>query len=112
MKQKFASLALFFLLAILVLPTVSGAATGDPLPGAVSSPIALLQKIEAVTNWVFAFFMVVSVVFILMAAFEFVTGGPEGAKEARQKLIWAIVGIVIAVLARSIPDVIKIIVTQ
>lgn len=110
MKQKFASFILLSLLSVVVLPAVASAAIGDPLPGEVGSPIALLQKIDNIINWVFALMMVLAVVFILMAAFAFVTGGPKGAEEAREKLIWAIVGIVIAVLARSIPAVLKMII--
>lgn len=69
----------------------------------------VLVIIKNITNWVFAFMMVLSVLFILVAAFEFITNGGEPAKinEARWKLIWAAVGIVIAVLANSFPSVIQ-----
>ncbi len=69
----------------------------------------VLIIIKNITNWVFAVMMVVSVVFILMAAYEFVANGGEPAKidEARKRLMWAAVGIAIAVLANSFPAVIQ-----
>ena len=69
----------------------------------------VLLIIKNISNWVFAFMMALSVIFILMAAFEFIANGGEPAKvnEARQRLIWAAVGIVIALLANSFPTVIQ-----
>jgi len=63
----------------------------------------LFDKFNTVANWFFTILIVFSVFMILVAAFQFVTGGPEGVTEARQKLIWAAVGIVLALLAKGIP---------
>ncbi|MBI2641968.1 MAG: hypothetical protein HYW96_00105, partial [Candidatus Wildermuthbacteria bacterium] len=43
------------------------------------------------------------------AAFQFVTGGgkPEEVSAARQKLIYAVIGIAIALLARALPLVLR-----
>jgi len=78
----------------------------DTLDATTVTSAALLAKIAAVANWVFVILLVLSVFMILIAAFQFVTGGPEGVGEARQKLIWAVVGIVLAFLARAIPAVV------
>ena len=111
MKQKFVFVVLFSLLAVLILPLAVGAAEPtNPLPPPVGSGEVLIQRIDTVINWVFAFMMVLAVLFILIAAFQFVTGGAKGAEEGREKLIWAIVGIIIALLAKSFPAVLKIIV--
>ena len=66
---------------------------------------ALFGKIA---DWIFTILVVLSVFMILFAAFQFVTGGdnPETLSAARQKIIWAAVGIVIALLARAIPNLI------
>ncbi|MBI2123769.1 MAG: hypothetical protein HYU04_00820 [Candidatus Wildermuthbacteria bacterium] len=76
------------------------------------SGLALLDLVDVATNWVFAIFVVLSIIFVLLAAFQFVTAGGEAAKvgEARQKLIWAAVGIIVALLAKGIVPVIKAIV--
>jgi hypothetical protein len=69
----------------------------------------LLNIINIATNWVFAIFVVVSIIFVLLAAFQFVTGGGDTKKieEARQKLIWATVGIVVALLAKGLVPVMR-----
>ena len=77
-----------------------------------STGAGLLILIDTITNWFFAIFTVLALIFVLLAAFQFVTGGGDEAKmsEARQKLIWAAVGIIIALLAKGLVPVIKAIV--
>jgi hypothetical protein len=73
---------------------------------------ALLALVDVATNWVFAIFIVLAIIFVLLAAFQFVTGGGDAKKieEARSKLIWAAVGVIVALLAKGIVPVIKAIV--
>jgi len=54
-----------------------------------------------------------SIIYIVLAAFQFVTGGgdPEQVKGARQKLIYAAMGIAIALIAAGFPAVLRTIVT-
>ena len=61
--------------------------------------------IGKIVDWMFTILVIASVFVILMAAFQFVTGGdnPENLSKARQKLIWAVVGIGLALLAKGIP---------
>ncbi|MBI2641969.1 MAG: hypothetical protein HYW96_00110 [Candidatus Wildermuthbacteria bacterium] len=85
---------------------------GKGLPSDTAVPgtgLALLQRIDLITNWVFAVFIAISVIFIVLAAFQFVTGGgkPEEVSAARQKLIYAVIGIAIALLARALPLVLR-----
>jgi len=63
----------------------------------------IFEKIGIITDWIFTALVITAVFIILIAAFQFVTGGPEGIIAARQKLIWAVVGIVLALLAKGIP---------
>jgi hypothetical protein len=67
------------------------------------------KLVNTVINWVFFAFVAVSIVFIIMAGMQFITGGgnPDTVSEARMKLIWAAVGIGIALLARGFVPVIK-----
>lgn len=73
------------------------------------SGTALLDIVDVVTNWVFAIFTVLAIIFVLLAAFQFVTAGGQAEKvgEARQKLIWAAVGIIIALLSKGLVPVIR-----
>lgn len=68
----------------------------------------LFALFGTIADWIFTILVVLSVFMILFAAFQFVTGGdnPETLSAARQKIIWAAVGIVIALLARAIPNLI------
>lgn len=76
------------------------------------SGATLLGIVDATTNWIFAIFVVLAIIFVILAAFQFVTAGGDAAKvgEARQKLIWASVGVIVALLAKGIVPVVKAIV--
>ena len=78
--------------------------TGIPTEGK-----EVLSLIELVASWVFAIFVAVSIVFIVMGAFEFVTaqGDPAKITKARQSLIFAVIGIAIALMAFAIPRVVR-----
>lgn len=68
-----------------------------------------ISLVEGITNWIFALLLVVAVIFIVLAGFQFIVGGgdPQAVAQARTKLIWAVVGILVAVLARGIPVAIR-----
>lgn len=78
------------------------------LPVAKSFPTGGIETVEdaiplinRVGNYVFAFFMVAALILIVMSALQFITGGgdPKAVGEARQKMLWAFVGIGFALLA-------------
>ncbi|MDP4007502.1 MAG: hypothetical protein Q8P55_02865 [bacterium] len=74
-----------------------------------TSGAAILGRIQLIANWVFAFFLAISLIYIIMAAFQFVTAGAEPAKidQARQKLLYAVIGIAIGLLVFGIPSIIR-----
>ena len=78
-------------------------------PQTVEALFGLGGPVDRVVNLLFTVLLVASVIFIILAAFQFIAGGgdPNAVVQARQKLIWAVVGIVVALLARSIPKVIQ-----
>lgn len=71
--------------------------------------VQIFEMIETIVNWVFTILLITSVFMILIAAFQFVTSGdnPDGITKARSRLIWAIVGIALALFAKSIPNIIN-----
>ncbi len=73
------------------------------LPSGPQTGAQLLVIIDTVTNWIFAGFVSLAVVMIILAALQFVTSGGDAVKlgEARQKLIWAAIGIGVALLSRA-----------
>lgn len=74
---------------------------------------ALLSRIQLIANWVFAIFLAISLIYIVIGAFQFVTAGAEPAKiaEARQKITYAAIGIAIGLMVVGIPMIIRTIVT-
>ena len=78
-----------------------------PTTGPTTGP-AVLQQIGVVGNWIFAILMGIALIFIVLGALQFVTGGGDPAKvsEARQKMIWAAVGIGFALLASFFDDIV------
>jgi len=64
---------------------------------------------RVLTDWLFVILTVVAVIFIVLAGLQFITGGgdPAALSAARTKLIWAAVGILVALLARGLPAAIQ-----
>ena len=70
--------------------------------------ICLLNTVNAITDWAFFILISVAFVFILIAGFLWMTGRgePDKMKQAANMIGAALVGIVIAILARVLPAVI------
>jgi hypothetical protein len=63
------------------------------------------ELLEAIINWLFWIALPLSVIFILYAAYLFITSGgkPEIIKKAKNTLIYTLIGFAIILLANSIP---------
>ena len=79
------------------------------LPEGPQSPGQVLIIIQDIGNWVFAFFLAISIIFLVWGAFEFVTGGgnPEQISSAKKRLLYAVIGIGLALLANAVPAVLR-----
>ena len=75
---------------------------------------AILGRIQLIANWVFAILLAISLIYLILAAFQFVTGGGDPAQisGARQKLIYALIGIAIALIAAGFPAILRSIVAS
>ncbi len=91
-------------------PTPSG---GDPNPPAnlqlPDNPLPnggndIISIISIIANWVYSFLLVAAVIFILIAAFNYLTGAgnTEKISKAHKILIYAVVAVAIALLAKGI----------
>lgn len=71
--------------------------------------INVFTGLDRAVNLLFTALIIGSIIFIILAAFQFVASGgdPNAVLQARSKLIYAAVGIVVALVARSVPFVIK-----
>ena len=97
------------LTSLLVLPVVAFGQIGDDyVTGAPTTGVGVLNLIKTVANWFAAVLFVVAVIFIILAAFGYLTAGGEDEKikSAKQKLVYAIVAVVVAALAFFIPTII------
>ena len=114
MKKIIGSLALILLTA--GLPAVAFAQAH--VPGAdqtllANGPSGVVSLIETITNWVFTILLVLAVLFILFAAFKYLTsGGGEEVGKAHKMLIYAAVAIAVAFLAKGIVFVVAELVTS
>jgi hypothetical protein len=91
-------------------PPVGGGAAGTsntPTTN-ITSLSSVLQLFCAVFGWFFYGLIILAVIFILIAAFKYLTAGgePENIKKAGSMLLYAAVAIAVALLAKAIPVVI------
>lgn len=74
----------------------------DGLPRSpITEPNQFLDVIASVVKWTYAIFFIITVMFVLFAAFNYLTGGDdaEKIKSAHQQIIYAAIAVAIALLA-------------
>ena len=100
------------------MPFLVGAITPGAIPEAkelgtpespIKTPGGLLDAIANIVKWVYIVFFVIAVMFILFAAFTYLTAGgnPEKIKSARTKIIYAAIAIAIALMSVGAVTIIK-----
>lgn len=97
---------------IMVLAQGSGGGTGQlpPYnPRNITDLNSFKTVFQSVANWIGYFVLAVAVVIILLSAFNFMTAGGADEKitTARRQLIYALVGIAVALLAFSLPAIVS-----
>lgn len=97
----------------IALPLVAAAQFQGPT--GVSAPNSPISSVSALTgatglfcviiNWLFYLLLVAAVVFVLIAAFRYLTaaGDPEKVKAAGNTLLYAAIAVVVALIAKGIP---------
>jgi len=86
----------------LALPVLS-LAQEQPLAG-IPDNISVTGTLEKIANWLFYILLFVAAIFIVIAGVSFVTaqGDPEKFKKAKDTVLYAVVGIVVALLSKGI----------
>lgn len=102
MKKIFFSLILS---SFLLLPAI-GLATGD-IGDAPEVP--LIIGIGRIVNIIFTILMAAAVLFVMIGAFQFITAGGDTEKvtAAREKILYAVIAVVVALLSWGIIDLIR-----
>lgn len=93
-------------LAVLALPALVFAQGNlPPAPDIVTNTNDFFGLMKTVVNFLFALLIVLAVVFVILAAFKYLTAGgdPEKVKAANHQIMYAAIAVVIAVLARGVP---------
>ena|SRR3989344_2243997 len=106
MIRKFATVAVST--AILASPLVAMAVTtspvGVPSTGVPTDVGGFYNFICIASNWLFAFIIIIAVIMLLYGAFKFFTAGgnEDQVATARKFITYALVGVAVALLARSL----------
>ncbi|MFA5013628.1 MAG: pilin [Candidatus Paceibacterota bacterium] len=72
----------------------------------------LFNSIYVVVDWIFAILMVVVALMIILGAVTFVTsaGDPNKTGTAKNYILWAVIGLIVALFARAIPPLVKLVI--
>jgi hypothetical protein len=128
MKKIFSTLILISLLSIILIPAAASAqpvdsctirheqvADFDPLctPGVVNESVTsawgmccMLDAIYTVIDWVFFGLVAAVSLFTVWGAYDILTaaGDAERYGKGRQRIMWAMIGLAVALLSRAIPS--------
>ena len=92
-------LPILVLVSLLALPAVGLAQEMEEAP-----EVEFMPALTTIMNWLFTILLVVAAICFIVAGFTFVTAGgdPEAVGRARRWILYAVVGVVVALLARGI----------
>lgn len=112
MKKTFVSVAMLLILGVMFAPAVLAIGPGAiPTPGDVgiqqtgpNSVTGWVGVVLTVIKWFYTIIFIVAIAMILLAAFHFVTSKGDAAKTktAKSELLYAIIGIAVALLSYGI----------
>ena len=87
------------LTSILVLPLMVLAEAPATAP-----TIDTMELLDRITNWLFAILLIIAAIWIIMAGYYFVTaqGDPEKTKNARNFVLYALVGVLVGFAAKGL----------
>lgn len=107
MKKLLYILPLIAMSAMIAMPVLAQVGQENP-PVENRDLSGWLQIIITITKWLYTILLVVAVIFVILAAFKYLTAGgdPTAVKKANSQLIYAVVAIVVAILAFSIKTIV------
>ena len=100
----------------LLFPVVAMAQNFAPAPSGVVAPGSVLNNVSQVptlactiVDWLFWALIVFAVIMVLLAAYGYVSSGgdPDKTKAASQKLLYAAIAVVVAIIAVGFPDLVS-----
>ena len=69
----------------------------------------VINAIQTATNWIFYILILISVIYLILGGIGYVTaqGDIEKVKASGQKVMWALIGVVVAILARGLVNLVS-----
>lgn len=100
-------------LPLLAAAQVPGSPVTAPNSG-INSLNAVSSSLCTITNWMFYFLILLAVIFVIVAAFKYLTaaGDPEAVKAASHSLLYAAIAIVVGILAKATPSLVGSVIGQ
>lgn len=92
------------------IPLIALAQAPPPLPTSpANSVVGVMDILCRFVGWFFAFLIVIAVIFVLVAAWKYLTaaGDPEKVSSANRSLIYAAIAVLVALIARGIPAIVS-----
>ena len=72
----------------------------------------LINTLYNITDWIFVILVAIVILFVLIGAFSILTAGgsPDKVTTGRNYIMYAMIGLAVAIMAKAIPGVVKLIV--
>ncbi len=105
-KKSIGSTILIFLLAL----PVAGLADFNPGPAPITlADLSATDAMNRILNIIWPFFIGFAIIMFLVAGFSFLAsmGDPTKVAGARMAILWGIVGVIVGILAFSLPFIIR-----
>ena len=104
MKKVLVSLALLTILAVPVIGLAQ-----PPVDAPDWYDVDVFETLATLSNYLFAILLIVAAIFIIVAAYMFVTaaGDPEKTKTARNFVLYALIGVLVAFAAKGLIMLVK-----
>ena len=86
-----------------------GAATAVTCPTEKWGLFCVLNTIYAVTDWAFLVIVAIVIILVILGALNIMTsaGEPIKVKKGRDQIMYAAIGMVVAIIARAVPSIVK-----
>lgn len=97
-----------YALIVTSLATPALALAGQPTPlnslgTPIEEPKTVIEYIQTIGNWFFTLLLALAVIYVLIAAFNYLKSeGGEGVEKAHKMLLYAAVAITIAIFAKGV----------
>ncbi len=112
LKSKIYSATTLVIFSLLILSNVAIAINIPGIPfvgGRTENVSGLVAIFSDIVKWIYTIFFIVAVMFVIFAAFTYLTAGGDAEKvgNAKNQIIYAAVAIIVALLAVSFESIVR-----